>query len=109
MVFELRHYDTALLRFDAQMDTLAMEAKILWVSEEHRALLPLSLDLAPAKLAQWLKLRIIPQRRENAHALSLQSPGQASAANRKRSPETRKGASGAGRGIILRRRACSAW
>ncbi len=41
MVFELRHYDTALLRFDAQMDTLAMEAKILWVSEEHRALLPL--------------------------------------------------------------------
>ena len=41
MVFELRHYDTALLRLDAQMDTLAMEAKILWVSEEHRALLPL--------------------------------------------------------------------
>lgn len=42
MVFELRHYDTALLRFDAQMDTLAMEAKILWVSEEHRALLDLA-------------------------------------------------------------------
>ena len=73
MVFELRHYDTALLRFDAQMDTLAMEAKILWVSEEHRALLPLSLDLAPAKIAQWLKLRIIPQRRENAHALLAKS------------------------------------
>lgn len=73
MVFELRHYDTALLRFDAQMDTSAMETRILWITEDRRALLPLSLDLSPAELAHWLKLRIIPQRRENAHALLAKS------------------------------------
>ena len=45
MVFELRHFDTVLLRFDAQMDTAELEPKILWVAENQRALLPLDLEV----------------------------------------------------------------
>lgn len=52
MIFELRHFDTALLRFDAQMDTAELEPTILWVAEDQRALLPLDLELTSKGLAR---------------------------------------------------------
>lgn len=73
MVFELRHFDTALLRFDAQMDTAELEPKILWVAEDQRALLPLDLEVTGSGVAKWLKRRTIPKNRAYVHNLLSKS------------------------------------
>lgn len=73
MVFELRHFDTALLRFDAQMDTAELEPKILWVTEDQRALLPLDLEVSGSGVAKWLKRRTIPKNRAYVHNLLSKS------------------------------------
>ena len=73
MVFELRHFDTALLRFDAQMDTAEFEPKILWVTEDQRALLPLDLEVSGSGVAKWLKRRTIPKNRAYVHNLLSKS------------------------------------
>ena len=41
MAYELRHFDTPLMRFTATEDTSTPEIEILWVNEEKKALLPL--------------------------------------------------------------------
>lgn len=73
MVFELRHFDTVLLRFDAQMDTAELEPKILWVAEDQRALLPLDLEVTGSGVAKWLKRRTIPKNRAYVHNLLSKS------------------------------------
>ena len=73
MVFELRHFDTVLLRFDAQMDTAEFEPKILWVTEDQRALLPLDLEVSGSGVAKWLKRRTIPKNRAYVHNLLSKS------------------------------------
>ena len=73
MVFELRHFDTVLLRFDAQMDTAELEPKILWVAEDQRALLPLDLEVSGSGVAKWLKRRTIPKNRAYVHNLLSKS------------------------------------
>ena len=73
MVFELRHFDTVLLRFDAQMDTAEFEPKILWVTEDRRALLPLDLEVSGSGVAKWLKRRTIPKNRAYVHNLLSKS------------------------------------
>lgn len=45
MNYELRHFDTPLLRFSATEDSNTPKVKILWCNEEKKNLLPL--DLAP--------------------------------------------------------------
>ena len=73
MVFELRHFDTVLLRFDAQMDTAELEPEILWVAEDQRALLPLDLEVTGSGVAKWLKRRTIPKNRAYVHNLLSKS------------------------------------
>ena len=73
MVFELRHFDTVLLRFDAQMDTAELEPKILWVAEDQRALIPLDLEVSGSGVAKWLKRRTIPKNRAYVHNLLSKS------------------------------------
>lgn len=73
MIFELRHFDTVLLRFDAQMDTAELEPKILWVAEDQRALLPLDLEVSGSGVARWLKRRTIPKNRAYVHNLLSKS------------------------------------
>ena len=73
MVFELRHFDTVLLRFDAQMDTAELEPKILWVAEDQRGLLPLDLEVTGSGVAKWLKRRTIPKNRAYVHNLLSKS------------------------------------
>ena len=46
MAYELRHFDTPLLRFEAVDSTYAAELKVTWVNEEKRNMLPLDLELS---------------------------------------------------------------
>lgn len=67
MNYELRHFDTTLLRFSATEDSNIPEIKILSLDENKKQLLPLDLDCSAEGLAKWLKRRIIPKNRAYAH------------------------------------------
>lgn len=63
MNYELKHFNTALVRFSATEDTAAPDINILWVNEECRDLLPLGMELNGSGIAKWLKQRTIPKNR----------------------------------------------
>lgn len=67
--YELRHFDTPLLRFTATETSNVPEIEILWINETSRDLLPLDLDLSPAGIWKWLKRRTIPKNRAYVHSL----------------------------------------
>ncbi len=67
--YELRHFDTPLLRFTATETSNVPEIEILWINETSRDLLPLDLELSPAGIWKWLKRRTIPKNRAYVHSL----------------------------------------
>ena len=67
MVYELRHFDTPLLRFRAIDSTYAAELEIVWIDEEKRNYLPLDLEVTGDGLFKWLKHRSIPKNRAFVH------------------------------------------
>ena len=67
MNYELKHFDTTLVRFFATEDTNAPEIKILWTNEDKKELFPLDLELTNEGIAKWLKNRTIPKNRAYVH------------------------------------------
>lgn len=67
MNYEIRHFDTPLLRFSATEDTSAPEIEILWQNPEKSSLLPLDLTISGESVAKWLKHRTIPKNRAYVH------------------------------------------
>jgi hypothetical protein len=67
MNYELKHFDTILVRFSATEDTNAPEIKILWTNEDKKELLPLDLELTNEGIAKWLRHRTIPKNRAYVH------------------------------------------
>lgn len=67
MNYELRHFNTPLLRFSATEDSNTPEIEILWENEEKRDLFPLDLTLSGEGLSKWLKHRTIPKNRAYVH------------------------------------------
>lgn len=63
MNFELRHFDTTLLRFSATEDSNTPEIKILSLDENKKYLLPLDLGLFCGRMGKWLRRRIIHKNR----------------------------------------------
>ena len=63
MNYELRHFDTPLIRFVATEDSSMPQITILWVNEAEKHLLPLDLSLTGDSIAKWLKSRTIPKNR----------------------------------------------
>lgn len=63
MIYELRHFNTPIIRFTATEDSSTPEIEIVWVNEEKNTLLPLDLNLSGEGLAKWLKHRTIPKNR----------------------------------------------
>lgn len=63
MPYELRHFDTPLIRFTATEDTNEPEIEILWVNEKKRQLMPLDLEVDAEGVSRWLRNRTIPKNR----------------------------------------------
>lgn len=62
--YMLRLYDRDLLSFSlAEQGIEGLKAKLLWVNEEHRHLLPLDMELSDAGVLKWLQKRVIPKNR----------------------------------------------
>ena len=67
MNYELKHFDTTLVRFSATEDTNTPEIKILWINEAKKDLFPLNLELTDIGISKWLKHRTIPKNRAYVH------------------------------------------
>ena len=67
MNYELKHFDTTLVRFTATEDTNTPEIKILWKNDAKKDLFPLDLELTDEGIAKWLKHRTIPKNRAYVH------------------------------------------
>lgn len=67
MNWELRHFDTVLLRFSASENSSIPDIKILWQNDSEKHLLPLDLELTSESLSSWLKHRTIPRNRAYVH------------------------------------------
>lgn len=68
MIYELRHFDTALMQFSATEDTSSPEIEILWLSNENKALLPLDMTADNDSISRWLRHRTIPKNRAYVHS-----------------------------------------
>ena len=68
MTYELRHFDTPLMRFTATEDTSTPEIEILRVNEEKKALLPLDMNIDGDSVSRWLRHRTIPKNRAYVHS-----------------------------------------
>ena len=70
MIYELKHFDTPLIRFSLENEGLRGNVcKILWYNEEESALLPISLRRSDDGLLSWLRSRSIPKNRGNIEAI----------------------------------------
>ncbi|MBQ3182625.1 MAG: XRE family transcriptional regulator [Clostridia bacterium] len=63
MNYEIRHFDRPVLRFALVEDSVIPDARIVWVDENNKDLLPLDLNLSDEGLVKWLKHRTIPKNR----------------------------------------------
>ena len=67
MNYELKHFDTTLIRFSATEDSNTPEIQILWQNDDQKELFPLDLDISGDGIAKWLKHRTIPKNRAYVH------------------------------------------
>ncbi len=67
MNYELKHFDTTLIRFSATEDSNTPEIQILWQNDEQKELFPLDLDVSGEGITKWLKHRTIPKNRAYVH------------------------------------------
>lgn len=67
MNYELKHFDTTLIRFSATEDSNTPEIHILWQNDDQKNLFPLDLDLSGDGISKWLKHRTIPKNRAYVH------------------------------------------
>ncbi len=67
MNYELRHFNTVLLRFSAAENSNTPDINIYWVNEENKDLLPLDLQADNDGLTKWLRHRTIPKNRAYVH------------------------------------------
>ena len=61
MIYELRYFNTPLLRFTATEDSSIPDISIVWVDENRKKLLPLDMELSGDGIARWLKHRTVPK------------------------------------------------
>ena len=67
MNYELKHFDTPLIRFSANEESSIPDIKILWQNDEKRDLFPLDLNVSGGGITKWLKHRTIPKNRAYVH------------------------------------------
>ena len=62
-LYELRLYDTPLLKFKLEEQGISLMAEIISVNDEQKHLLPLDLQLTGEGVLSWLRHRVIPKNR----------------------------------------------
>lgn len=67
MIYYLKHFDTPLLKFSANADSSDPDYRILWINEEKKELLPLTMMSTEESLEKWLRHRTIPKNRAYVH------------------------------------------
>lgn len=67
MNYEIRHFDTPILRFYATEDSSNPEIEIFWQNKEKSHLFPLDMNVSGEGIAKWLKHRTIPKNRAYVH------------------------------------------
>lgn len=67
MNYEIRHFNTPLIRFSATEDSSTPEIEILWHDESKAEYFPLDLEVSGEGIARWLKHRTIPKNRAYVH------------------------------------------
>ena len=68
MTYELRHFDTPLMRFTATEDTSSPEVEIIWINEDKKEFLPLDMTPDSDSVSHWLRHRTIPKNRAYVHS-----------------------------------------
>lgn len=68
MIYELRHFNTPILKFSADEESSEPNVEIKWVTK-NTSLLPLDLELNEDGLFKWLKHRTIPSNRAYVRTL----------------------------------------
>ncbi len=68
MIYTLKHFNAALLKFTVVENLADPVVRILWIDEKNKRLLPLDLEPGDDGLSRWLKHRAIPKNRAFANA-----------------------------------------
>ena len=63
MEYEIRHFDTPLLRFVADPSSADSPYEVTWVDEEKKFLTPKGMELTPEGISSWIRHRAIPKNR----------------------------------------------
>ena len=63
MNYELRHFDTPLLRFSADTNSASGDIDVTWINKDHENLLPIGLSATNEGIASWIRHRAIPKNR----------------------------------------------
>ena len=63
MEYEIRHFNTPLLHFDADPSSVDSSYEITWVNEETKFLIPKGMELTSEGISSWIRHRAIPKNR----------------------------------------------
>lgn len=70
MIYELKHFDTTIIKFSLEYESLkGTLCKVLWSNDSKRALYPIGLDANNSGVLSWLKSRTVPKNRGYVESL----------------------------------------
>ena len=70
MIYELKHFDTAIIKFSLEYDSLkGTICEVVWSDESRKALYPIGLEANPKSVLSWLRSRTVPKNRSYVESL----------------------------------------
>ncbi len=70
MIYELKHFDTTVIKFSLVYETLkGTVCKVLWFDESKKAYYPIGVEATDESVLSWLKSRTVPKNRGYVDAL----------------------------------------
>lgn len=63
MEYEIRHFDTPLLCFEADPESVDGEIEVIFIDETLQRLLPIGLETSSEGISSWIRHRVIPKNR----------------------------------------------
>ena len=70
VIYELKHFDTAIIKFSLEYDSLkGTICEVVWSDESRKALYPIGLEANPKSVLSWLRSRTVPKNRSYVESL----------------------------------------